>query len=434
MNSWKRYIPEGTKDILFEDCGSKAKVIDKLRKLYISKGYSEIISPTLEFYDVFCGDNELMGQEKMYKLFDNMGRILVLRPDMTTPIARIAATKLKEATYPLRIFYNGNIFRVNEIWNGKDSEITQSGIEILGAQNSKTDSEVVITAIESLLTLGLKDFQIEIGQAEFFKGLIEDINMDSEELEKLRGLIENKNYTALREFVQAKDKIISKRDAEALKILPELFGGIDILSKARQLTNNERAINAVDNIEKVYKKVDSLGLGSYISIDLGMVQHIHYYTGLTFRGYSNDASSKILSGGRYDNLIAQFGSDVPAIGFAVDVDSIMQVLQKQGQSNKDFQDRLLIHYKDEFLNTAYGLANKLRQRGLTVELSLFEEEEDAINYGEQKRIKRVVSLLDDDSIKVIDMESKNSINTDMWNFTSILGDFNETDKNCTDKR
>ncbi len=205
MNNWKRHIPEGSRDILFEDCSNKIKIIDKLRKLNIDAGYLEVLSPTLEFYDVFQGDDVSIEQEKMYKLFDNAGRILVLRPDMTMPIARITATKLRDSLYPLRICYSGNIFRINENWNGKVSEMTQSGIEIIGSESPKADAEVIITAIKALIAIGVKKFELEIGQAEFFKGLIEDIELTEGEMEKLRGLVENKNFGALREFIQEKE-------------------------------------------------------------------------------------------------------------------------------------------------------------------------------------------------------------------------------------
>ena len=133
MINWKRYIPEGTRDILFHECSKKIELENILRKVYIDSGFLEVISPTLEFYDVFNGQNATLPQEKMYKLFDNQGRILVLRPDMTTPIARIAATKLRDMPHPLKLCYTSNVYRLNESLNGKNSEFTQSGIEIIGS-------------------------------------------------------------------------------------------------------------------------------------------------------------------------------------------------------------------------------------------------------------------------------------------------------------
>ncbi|MBK5241194.1 ATP phosphoribosyltransferase regulatory subunit [Clostridium sp.] len=420
MNNWKTHIPEGSRDIIFEDCSNKIEIVNKLRKLYINSGYLEVLSPTLEFYDVFQGDTTSIEQEKMYKLFDNVGRILVLRPDMTTPIARIAATKLKDSLYPLRICYSGNIFRVNENWDGKISEVTQSGIEILGSESQKSDAEVIITAIQALLAIGVKKFELEIGQAEFFKGLIEDIELDSDEMERLRELVESKNFGALREFIEEKESRLGTDNLEALKKLPELFGGIEILAKARGLTKNKRAVAAIDTIEKIYERIESVGLGEYISIDLGMVQQINYYTGIIFRGYSSKVGTTIISGGRYDNLTSKFGVSMPAVGFAIDVDNILSVLEKQGNNNEGLKQNFLIHYVNSQVGSACTLASLIRSKGFVAELGLFEEKEKALNYGQQKNIDKMICMYENEKVQIIDIKSKKSVSEDLEKFIVSL--------------
>ena len=420
MNNWKRHIPEGSRDILFEDCNNKIKIINALRDLYINSGFLEVISPTLEFYDVFQGDTVSIEQEKMYKLFDNVGRILVLRPDMTMPIARIVATKLKDSLYPLRICYSGNIFRMNENWDGKVSETTQSGIEIIGSESPKADAEVIITAIEALIAIGVREFELEIGQAEFFKGLIEDIELENDEMERLRGLVENKNFGALREFIEEKEDRLGIKNVEALKKLPELFGGVEILRTARMLTKNKRANAAIDTIEKIYERIESVGLGAHISIDLGMVQHIDYYTGIIFRGYSSKIGTTIISGGRYDNLISKFGTDMPAVGFALDVDNILSVLEKQGNNNEKQKDKFLIHYENSLLGNACKFAARIRMKGFACELSLFEENKKALSYGEQKNIEKMICIFENGKIQIIDINSKECFNTNIEEFIKSL--------------
>jgi ATP phosphoribosyltransferase regulatory subunit len=422
LNNWKRHIPEGSRDILFEDCNNKINIIDKLRKLNIDAGYLEVLSPTLEFYDVFQGDDVSIEQEKMYKLFDNAGRILVLRPDMTMPIARITATKLRDSTFPLRICYSGNIFRINENWNGKVSEMTQSGIEIIGSESPKADAEVIITAIKALIAIGVQKFELEIGQAEFFKGLIEDIELTEGETEKLRGLVESKNFGTLREFIQEKEDLLGIKNVEALKKLPELFGGIEILTKAKMLTQNKRALRAIDTIEKIYQRIESVGLGEYISIDLGMVQHIDYYTGITFRGYSSEVGTTIISGGRYDNLISKFGASMPAVGFAIDVDNILSVLEKQGNSNDKENEKVLIHYEESLVGSVYQFATQIRAKGITCELSLFDEKEKAIIYAEQKKINKMICMVINEEVEIIDIKNKNSFKTSTEEFIRSLGE------------
>lgn len=406
MNSWKRYIPEGSKDIMFEDSRNKIETIKVFRELYEKKGFIEMISPTLEFYDVFSGENISIEQEKMYKLFDSAGRILVLRPDMTTPIARIVATKLKDIQSPLKICYSGNIFRVNESLNGKNSEITQSGIEILGVENSRADIEVIITSIEALIAVGIKNFQIELGQAEFFKGLIEGTNIQGEELEKLKVYIETKNYTALRDFINEREEILGEKNSNSLKSLPELFGDMEVLDRARKLTNNERALKALDSILEICEKLKAIGLGKYITIDLGMIQHIHYYTGIIFRGYSNEIGTTILSGGRYDNLISQFGKDMPAVGFAVNVDNIMLSLEKQGDSLLVHKKKMLIYSEDVCSEVAYKLAKKLRKKDIIIEMSLFDNLEASLNYCKKNNLESMISLVEENIVQLIDVDKE----------------------------
>ena len=388
MIKWKRYIPEGTKDTLFEECTKKIELQNILRKTYINSGFLEVVSPTLEFYDVFNGENATLPQEKMYKLFDNQGRILVLRPDMTTPIARIAATKLREAPHPLKLCYTSNIYRVNESLNGKNSEITQSGIEIIGIKSLKADAEAIIMGITALIKCGLKDFNIELGQAEFFKAVIEEINISDEDKERLRKYIENKNFTALSELLEDKKDVINKNTLRMLKELPRLFGDITILDKAEELTDNPKVLKSIESIRKVYSIIKSAGFKDYLSVDLGMVQHLDYYTGIIFRGYTHGVGGNILSGGRYDNLICQFGEDQPATGFALYVDSIIRALEDTNQG--ETREKVLIYYKDESFKEAYKKAEELREKDIVAELSLLESKEEAMEYAKEKGINRVI--------------------------------------------
>lgn len=396
MKTLKRYIPEGTRDLLFEECSSKYEIVNSLRSLYIGSGFLEISSPTLEFFDVFYDETISLEQERMYKLFDNRGRILVLRPDMTTPAARIAATKLKEAVYPLRVCYSGNIFRMNDFYDGKNSEITQSGIEIIGTENVKADSEVIITAIKGLLAIGLKNFQVELGQAEFFKGLIEELELDNEQLDRLRVFIERKNFSALREFVEENEQVFGNC-AQAVKSLPELFGGEEILDKARKLTSNARALKAIENIAEIYKNIKSVGLLKYVSIDLGMIQHMDYYTGIIFRGYSSELGSNILSGGRYDNLVSNFGASMPATGFAINVDNAMLALKRQGYK-KDKVRKYFVHYNSNFTNKAYELIEAIRARGDIAELTLFNSEDKSLQYAKDKNFEVMLYIKEDGTV------------------------------------
>ncbi|MDF2504813.1 MULTISPECIES: ATP phosphoribosyltransferase regulatory subunit [Clostridium] len=402
MANLKKYIPDGTKDILFQECVSKVKIEDLIRDVYINYGYHEIISPTLEFYDVFNMENQPIPQEKMYKLFDNRGRILVLRSDMTTPIARIAATKIKPDMYPLKLCYSQNIFRVNEVLNGKLSEFTQSGIEIIGVDSIRGDIEAIITGIEALNKIGLKNFKIEIGDSQFFRQLTENLPLSDEDKESIRLFIQNKNIAGLREFLSSNDKVIDENALEILQRLPELFGGKEVITETRELLGKSYGVKALENIERVYEIMEKLGFSKYISIDLGMVQNLNYYSGLIFRGYCMDAGDSILSGGRYDKLIENFGEKLPATGLAINVDIVLQALEIQGKVFEYKKMEKIIHCNFDDLNKAYDVLKDFNDKGIKAEVSLMKKEEESLKYAEKINIKSVINVSEGTEFKLED--------------------------------
>ncbi|NFM45806.1 ATP phosphoribosyltransferase regulatory subunit [Clostridium botulinum] len=409
MEKWNKHIPEGMKDILFEESNIKLNIEDQLRKVYKYSGFSEIISPTIEFYDVFNSNIQAIPQEKMYKLFDHLGRVLVLRPDMTAPIGRITGTKMKECTYPLRLCYTANIFRVNEKLNGKLGEITQSGIEIIGANGIKSDVDSIVTAINALLSLGLKNFKIELGEAGFFQALTENIGIEEENLKKLKEIIRNKNYVALKKFLDEINSKYSKEDFELIKNLPKLFGDIKIIEKAKALTKNKKALRSLDDIHNIYKSIENIGLEAYISIDLGMVQNIDYYTGVIFKGYVEEVGDSILSGGRYDNLIQHFGIELPATGFAINVDDIMIALKKQNTMSMDKDKKVLIFYKEEFLRKAYDFMQELKMKKIICELSLLDDDKEILTYSKKKGIDFVIGFTGEEKLFVKNLKLDNTV-------------------------
>lgn len=422
MNNWKKYIPEGMRDLLFKECITKIEIQNKLREIYLSSGFEEIISPTIEFYDVFNSENQPMEQEKMYKLFDSQGRILVLKPDMTTPIARIVGTKLNNRAIPLKLCYTSNIFRINEKYNGKLNEITQSGIEVIGIKSPRADIEVIITAVNALLEIGLKNFKIEIGHVGFFKGICEDLNLNEVEFEKLRELIENKNFAGLNYFLQDNISILGDK-CYALSKIPALFGDEEILEQARTLTDNKTAQEAIEGIKSVYSFMKSIGLSDYITIDLGMVQHINYYTGIIFRGYCTEVGNNVLSGGRYDNLVERFGEAMPATGLAINVDNILLSLINQGEIKNKNSLSFLVYYDASSLNEAYSIAIKIRKRGFSAELSPYEEIDSALNYARSKSKDYFVEFRSKSEILLTDFSQGTRVGENIDNFIDTLGEF-----------
>jgi len=405
MSNWKLYTPEGVQDILFSQCYLKRNLEDKARKLFRSYGYYEVETPTFEFYDTFSVEKDLAPQETMFKFFDQQGRILVLRPETTIPIARLVGTKLKDACYPLRFFYIANTFRYNELGGGKQKEFTQAGAEIVGASTPESDAEIIATAVNCVKALGIEDFQIDIGQVEFFKGIMDETGLDEKDVEQIRILIDRKDFPGVEEIVERHS--IKKELKELILGLPRLFGSVDsILKKLDTGVLNDRALKALDNLKQVLEILDDYGLRSYVSVDLGMVQRLNYYTGIIFRGVTYGVGFPFLSGGRYDNLIENFGKACPATGFSIGINMVMTALERQKAQFEEPGVDTLVCYTREGRKTAVKICEQLRKQGLNVELDVSCQGIDpAKEYARSKGIGGILYIKDEDRIEVCNLET-----------------------------
>lgn len=392
MENWNLHIPEGVQDYLVDECYNKNVVENNLKEYFLKCGYSQIQTPTIEYYDVFRGI-ETIEQQNMLKFIDREGRILVMRPDITTPIARVAATKLNQSL-PLKIFYVGNVFRYEQPQSGRQREFTQAGLELIGAKGPKADAEVISTAILSLKHLGLKDFKIDLGQVEFFKGIMQDSGLSTQDIEKLRRLIDKKNYIEIKEFIESKDM-----DAEIKDIimkLPTLYGEPDqVINNASYLSDNYKSLKALDEIKSVCQILKDFGLEEYISLDLGMVQGLEYYTGIIFKGFAKGIGYTLCGGGRYDNLIGNFGQDMPATGFAIGIKRLLIALEKQGMLNKAPAIDYRLIFDDQNRACAFKLCTRMRERGYIVDMALYDE-----GMVKSEGIKNIIKMIGDKDIEI----------------------------------
>lgn len=399
MSKWKIYTPDGVQDILYEECHLKRNMEQKFRTLFRSCGYNELETPTIEFYDVFASDEGAMPQENMFKFFDQQGRILVLRPDITVPIARITATKCREAAYPLRFSYIGNVFRYNDFGGGKQNEFTQAGIEVLGVSTPESDAEVISIAINALKASGLESFQVDIGQVEFFKGLMEETGLSEEKTSQVRMLIDRKDHVGLEEFLNRCD--IREDLKKLICDLPGFFGSADVIDRVEALKVNKRSREALENMRQVLKILEDYGLGQYVSVDLGMLRGLDYDTGIIFRGFTYGVGFPILTGGRYDRLVGEFGKDCPATGFSLGINLIMMALQRQKTAVEKPETDSLVCYSDKGRKTAFELCDELRRQGLVVELDIANSSPEAAKkYAAAKNIGGVISIVDEDTVKI----------------------------------
>ena len=324
MNRFRISTPEGTRDLLFSSCRALRQTENAVRDALEERGYSEIITPAVEYYDVFAQANPELDQDQMLKIIDKSGRICVARPDNTTPIARIAATRLDDAALPVRLYYSQKVFRSVSGDHGPQGEFLQVGAELIGADGLAADKVILSAAFAALSRTGADNFRIELGHAEIYKALIEELGADAASSEAIRRLIENKSFAALGDALQP---FGSRPAAKALSAMPQLFGGIEVLDEVETLTGNVRVLGAIAYLRRLYQALDEAGYGDRIMIDLGLVHEMDYYTGIMFRGYIGGAGAAILAGGRYNALCAKFGRDLPAGGFGIDVESVAESLQ-----------------------------------------------------------------------------------------------------------
>lgn len=321
MNRYQISTPEGTRDLLFKPARRLRAVEQRVRQSLEDRGYSEVITPAIEYYDVFAQANPAVGQENMLKIVDRAGRICVARPDNTTPIARIAATRLEGAELPVRLYYSQKVFRSIAEGHGHKSEFLQVGAELIGSDGLEADLDILTAAFSALEQAEAGSFRIELGHAEIYKALIEALGVDEQTAEDIRRLIENKSFAALGDALAPYQ---GSAAYQALCAMPQLFGGVEVLDQVEHMTGNMRVLAAVAYLRRVYTALEQAGFGESVIIDLGLVHEMDYYTGIMFRGYLGGAGAAILTGGRYNALCAKFGRDLPAAGFGIDVERIAE--------------------------------------------------------------------------------------------------------------
>ena len=379
MNTVSEYIyktPDGTRDFLFEECESHNRIRILLANLYANRGYNEVITPVLENYDLFNLESATLTQEEMYKLTDRSGHLLVLRPDITMPIARLASTRLKDEALPLRLYYTQKVFRVNPSLKGRHNEINQSGIELIGASGVLSDLEVITTALNALCKCGIDDLTIEIGHAGIFKKLTESLPADESVKERVRKHIESKSYSSLDEELS---NLPDSDAVKALRYLPRLFGGREVIETARNFVGS-LIDEELDYLSLLFDCLEA-EYGDKIRLDLGIVHRNNYYTGMVFRGYIKGSGQTVVSGGRYDKLLSEFGKDWPAIGFAINIDAIAEN-QRNIKHHANVQPKCFVVFaEDGYEMKALKYMDNQISSGTVCQILPFENVDSAVGFA-----------------------------------------------------
>jgi len=334
-------------------------------------GYEQIMTPTMEFYDT-VGVASATSDAKLFKLLNNRGTTMVLRSDMTAPIARVVSSLLKEQAMPLRLSYHANVFRSIEEEAGREAEFFQTGVELVGDGSAEADAEVVALAIASLKAAGIERFKIAIGHVGFLNGMLEEALQDRpEDQAALKEMLLSRNYVGYRDLLNKLN--LSSDISQELADLLRLRGGEETCERALSVSSNETARTAIEHLCQVWSVLKAYGVCEHVLIDLTMIGDFSYYTGMTFEGYAADLGFPVVSGGRYDNLLDGFGHPAPATGFAIKTTRILELLdQEQAEQDHPY----LIVYDEAARMEAIQHAQVLRQKGKQVITSKLNDTEE----------------------------------------------------------
>ncbi|HEX5084176.1 MAG TPA: ATP phosphoribosyltransferase regulatory subunit [Blastocatellia bacterium] len=316
-------IPAGVQYFFDDEVKLRRYVERRAMEVFAGWSYDEIILPMFDYHDLFARG---MGEEKAertYRFVDRDGALLALRPELTTLVARTVATRFIKRDRPIRLCYSGEVFRYDEPTERAAREFHQFGVEYIGEPDIIADIEVLLVAAEALAALGLDGFRIALSHVDFFNGVAGSLKLDGDRRSQLREMIDRRNSLAVEEFLQKQAAEIEESRRADFSRLIQVAGKQDVIRRAREILNSERALAAVDHLDKIYTTLDSLGLGENFDLDLGDTGGLEYYTGLTFKVYAPGCGAAIGGGGRYDNLIANFGEPEPAVGFSIALDGLV---------------------------------------------------------------------------------------------------------------
>lgn len=378
------HTPEGVRDIYNVECGKKHALESRIRKNFHLYGYHDIQTPTFEYFDVFRKEIGTTSAKELYRFFDKEGNTLALRPDITPSVARAAATLFADEQLPIRLCYTGNTFVNHSNYQGRLREVTQMGAEFIGDDSAEADTEMLALAIETMLSIGVKEFQLTVGNVDFLNSLFEDAMLEEEDKDRVMELINNRNFFGVEEYLEK--TTLSRSTKEAFLALNGLVGGVEVLEQARNVAPNSTGIMAIKRLEKIYQMLQLYGVEKYVTFDLGMTGLYGYYTGIIFRGYTYGTGDAVIKGGRYDHLIEKFGKKSPSIGFVIVVDELMNAMMRQKLRILYPRKNTIILYDESRFKDAVAVAKDLRSKAKNVELLKKEKEkllDEYIRYGQE---------------------------------------------------
>lgn len=348
--------PLGFRDYLPQSV-TKIRAIESLvGALFREWGYEEVITPTLEYDDTVGGASATF-DHKLFKLLDKRGRTLVLRPDMTTPIARVVSSLLREEMLPLRLSYAAHIFRAQEKEAGREAEFQQMGAELIGDASPDGDAEMIALAVETLKKCRVKPFKLAIGHIGFLNAFLREYVSDAVVLERLKGKLNDHNYVGYRQLIGQLP--LSEAHKQRMNDLLLWRGGDALLQKRLREARSVEERAALHHLCDLWKALEMYGVAPFVTLDFSLIGQMDYYTGIYFEGYAEQLGVPLLSGGRYDSLLAQFGRPAAAVGFQLKVDRLLEISSPPEKKSNHY---LIVFDPSERLEAIYMAAKWRRKK------------------------------------------------------------------------
>jgi len=342
---------------------TREELIQKMKMRFSLYGYNQIRTSTFEPFELYVDATGTIHTDEMIKIIDRTGKVLVLRPDVTIPITRELAAQNFTASEHTRYFYVSDVFR-NSFDDNGTKEKSQAGIECFGEKSAEIDAETIAIAIQTLKDLNVTNFKLEIGHADFFKQIAAETELNPQELEQLKKYIQAKNITEIAPFLEKHN--VKPEVAEAANAIPLLYGNPKtVINKAQKFALNDTMKEALRNLSEVYEVVEAYGLEKHVVLDFGLINHMDYYSDIIFQGFIDNVAKPVLMGGRYDHLSEQFDASIPAIGFAFDVEALIEGTTKESYEEPTSVDITVIYEKTRQQEALY-IAGELREQGLRI--------------------------------------------------------------------
>jgi ATP phosphoribosyltransferase regulatory subunit len=385
-------LPTGVKDFLPVKAAKFEYLQATLRQIFARWGFRPVIPAPLE--DLAVLELGLGGdlRDKTFRFDDRQtGRLVAIPPDITPQVARIAATRLHDLPLPYRLCYSGRVLRHAEQRLGKEREIWQSGVELIGLDSPEADAEMIAMAVEALLAVGAEEFTIDIGQVAFLRGILADLPLDATAARELRAAIAVKDGAGLQRVLAAHP--VSSRQCEEVLALPRLFGGREVLDRAAAVVSNEVSRRALDNLQKVLEMLGVYGVDQHVTIDLGELRGFDYHTGVIFQGFLTGYGRAVCSGGRYDGLTGRYGLPAPATGFAFDLFKLLFALDRALDGRGEDRIDILLFCPAVDKAPAQRLAAALRSQGYTVARDIITRDRQAsLDYARRMHFRMLLIM------------------------------------------